>query len=173
MPGGITCASCGKRYRARPELAGKKVRCKCGATIAVPAGSPADSPDPYALDDGPETSGPAASAGAAAAQAAGRCPSCEKPVSAGAAICVGCGYNFETGQALTTATGGRAVKQAGAGPRRAGILDFRTRRECAGLPAPPHRALRASVPPFGRLRRGPIPCARNEPTRIAHYPRPP
>ena len=33
---GFSCASCGKQYRWKPELAGKTVRCKCGSPVSVP-----------------------------------------------------------------------------------------------------------------------------------------
>ena len=39
MPLSVTC-SCGKRFRVRDELAGKKVKCpECGESISVPRGA--------------------------------------------------------------------------------------------------------------------------------------
>ena len=35
------CTSCGKEFRWKPELAGKKAKCKCGSVISVPAKPPA------------------------------------------------------------------------------------------------------------------------------------
>src|SRR5688500_16493277 len=32
----ITCAACGAKYKWKPELVGKTVKCKCGEMIAVP-----------------------------------------------------------------------------------------------------------------------------------------
>src|SRR5579871_4450451 len=32
----VSCASCGKQYKVGSENTGKKVRCKCGASIRVP-----------------------------------------------------------------------------------------------------------------------------------------
>src|SRR5689334_273899 len=32
----FACAACGKQYAWKPELAGKKGKCKCGATMDVP-----------------------------------------------------------------------------------------------------------------------------------------
>lgn len=32
----FSCDSCGKRYKWKPEIAGRKVRCTCGATLQVP-----------------------------------------------------------------------------------------------------------------------------------------
>jgi len=39
MAGGATfsCDSCGKQYPWKPELAGKKAKCKCGALLNIPA----------------------------------------------------------------------------------------------------------------------------------------
>jgi hypothetical protein len=33
----ILCPSCGKQFRWKPELAGRRARCKCGGVIAIPA----------------------------------------------------------------------------------------------------------------------------------------
>ena len=43
-PGRIVCASCGRSGPYRPELAGKRLKCKCGGIIQVPAHSPPDHP---------------------------------------------------------------------------------------------------------------------------------
>jgi hypothetical protein len=45
----IRCAACGRTYAPKPELAGRRVKCKCGAAIQVPAAPPPPPPD----DDGP------------------------------------------------------------------------------------------------------------------------
>lgn len=50
----FSCGSCGKGFRWRPEIAGKKARCACGATVAVPAADPAatdESPIDFGGDD--------------------------------------------------------------------------------------------------------------------------
>jgi hypothetical protein len=36
----ITCASCGRHFKSKPELIGKKVRCLCGQTLEVPKPPP-------------------------------------------------------------------------------------------------------------------------------------
>src|SRR5690554_2781451 len=84
----FSCESCGKSYAWKPELAGKKAKCKCGAMITVPQRPPADESDAlYDLveDDPPARTQPVrpiAAAGAARASAAAqgasgqRCPSC-------------------------------------------------------------------------------------------------
>jgi hypothetical protein len=33
----VSCDACGKRYRYKPELAGKKVKCPCGGRVRFPA----------------------------------------------------------------------------------------------------------------------------------------
>jgi hypothetical protein len=35
----FTCSGCGKQYKWKPELAGKRVKCKCGTTVQVPVGA--------------------------------------------------------------------------------------------------------------------------------------
>src|SRR5437870_3232928 len=32
----VSCDSCGKQYRYKPELAGKKVKCPCGGRVRFP-----------------------------------------------------------------------------------------------------------------------------------------
>ena len=34
----VGCGDCGKKFNVKKEMAGKKVRCKCGSTIVVPGG---------------------------------------------------------------------------------------------------------------------------------------
>lgn len=41
----FACASCGKEFRWKPEIAGKRARCKCGVTVQVPATDPAAKAD--------------------------------------------------------------------------------------------------------------------------------
>src|SRR5689334_2128033 len=36
----FSCNSCGKKFAWKPEIAGKKAKCKCGAVITVPAKDP-------------------------------------------------------------------------------------------------------------------------------------
>src|SRR5436190_22858113 len=53
----IVCPSCGKRYSWKAELAGRKIKCKCGQVTTVPAGAP-EAPiaeDSYDLADEPAT----------------------------------------------------------------------------------------------------------------------
>jgi hypothetical protein len=48
----FSCPSCAKEYRWKPELAGKKGKCKCGGVLAIPASPPrAAEAEPDAFDD--------------------------------------------------------------------------------------------------------------------------
>ena len=36
----FACAACGARYPWKPQFAGKKVKCKCGMSVPIPAENP-------------------------------------------------------------------------------------------------------------------------------------
>src|SRR5690348_10911130 len=60
MAGTVACASCGKEYRWKPELAGKRAKCKCGGVVTFPkadpvaAAAPPPPPPPPPVPDVPE-----------------------------------------------------------------------------------------------------------------------
>ena len=89
----VACPSCGTNYRWKPELGGKKVRCKCGNPFEIPAFPPV----------GAAGAGPIELAVGAAPPA--RCPSCGGEIKPTAVICLNCGFNLKTGQALNTQMG--------------------------------------------------------------------
>jgi hypothetical protein len=89
----VSCPSCGANYRWKPELGGKKVRCKCGNPLEIPASPPG------------ATVGEGAIATVREAAPSARCPSCGGDVKPTAVICLNCGYNLKTGQAVKTLTG--------------------------------------------------------------------
>ncbi|MEO0964328.1 MAG: ABC transporter permease [Planctomycetota bacterium] len=119
----FSCPTCGKRYRWKPAMAGKKVACKqCGEKLRVPAepggvtevvggvssvvapvqaSAPADSAAGYELSDEsiaeptPRVSAPD-----------GKCPSCNQRMKPGAVLCMNCGFHLETGTRLNTSVGG-------------------------------------------------------------------
>ena len=96
MAGGATfsCDACGKQYPWKPELAGKKAKCKCGAVLNVPA-------QPQAARAAVRT--PVAVAAAPVESAEGyRCPECKNELTPGTAICVNCGFDLRTGQHVNT-----------------------------------------------------------------------
>jgi hypothetical protein len=47
------CGECGREFTWKPEIAGRKARCKCGATLTVPKTRPgvADEDEPQPLED--------------------------------------------------------------------------------------------------------------------------
>ncbi len=103
----FACPYCDRLFRFKPELEGKRIRCKCGEKFAVEAPSD-EEPDPYSLDAGPDEAddGPDLMAllgrdddAPAPVAAAGRsCPSCGSVVSDKAAICIHCGSDLKSGK---------------------------------------------------------------------------
>jgi DNA-directed RNA polymerase subunit RPC12/RpoP len=105
------CTACGKEYRWKPELAGRKAKCGCGASIVVPAERPATGGGaPAAKPAGPPAAAPAptrvfaptAETIAAPAESSGaKCPACSAALAPNAVLCVNCGYNLKTGKTLS------------------------------------------------------------------------
>lgn len=99
----FSCPACGKRYRWKPEMAGRSAKCACGGKLVVPAQQPATE-NPVAIATKPELSAmkpaPANASPPPAASATTKCPSCGANFPAGAVLCVNCGYNTRTGKTL-------------------------------------------------------------------------
>ena len=89
----IACPQCGKQYRWSEQYAGRKVRCKCGHTMRMPAEAPTAAESAAGMYDLADSS-------AAAGDAAGTCPSCSAQMPADAVICIECGYNVQTGKRM-------------------------------------------------------------------------
>src|SRR3954471_20954528 len=132
----FNCSTCGKEYRWKPELAGKKAKCKCGNVVAIPAKAPAAAapvaarpaarPAPKPAEQGAGLDGLYALAQAEkkatvrTAQvddAAGgyRCPSCSSNMPAGALVCPSCNLDIRTGMRTPVAAGAGAGVLAAAG----------------------------------------------------------
>jgi phage FluMu protein Com len=108
----VQCGSCRKRFAAKEELAGRKVKCpQCGGVLTIPKPRPGpeaarqatEPPDDYAVASPPagETgSSPAGTAGGTgrAPDSGPKCPSCGASTKPGAVICVECGYDRRTGK---------------------------------------------------------------------------
>jgi hypothetical protein len=105
----FACASCGKEYRWKPELAGKQAKCKCGATITVPRNPPpppvprqaeVDLDGLYALAAEEKKAGArlASDPEAATTQQGYRCPSCGTELPVGATVCPNCSMDMKTGR---------------------------------------------------------------------------
>jgi hypothetical protein len=127
MAQSISCPKCKRVYAVKPELAGKKAKCKCGEKIEFPA---MEAPkveelgELDLLDEKPKAKGkPPAQAGfepleqasdyatapepkqarpAPAAGGGSTCRNCKATLVPGAVICTNCGFNQRTGQAMRT-----------------------------------------------------------------------
>lgn len=116
----FVCSSCGKDYRWKPELAGKKAKCKCGNVITVPAKPPApaaarplaepkeqdaDLDGLYALAQEEKKAVRSAGVVDQGAAAGYRCPSCSASMPPGAMICPNCQLDMRTGVRQPVAAG--------------------------------------------------------------------
>lgn len=97
--GKFSCGKCGKRYKWKPEIAGKKVKCKCGNIMAAPAEEPI-APEPevdleglYALAAEEKK----ANKRQREEPVGFRCPGCHSDLAIGAVLCTSCGFNLKTG----------------------------------------------------------------------------
>ena len=113
----FNCSTCGKEYRWKPELAGKKAKCKCGNVITVPAKPPAAAkPKPRPAEDDldglyalAQEEQKATSRSAVDENAGGyRCPSCSAGMPAGAVICPNCQLDMRTGMRMPAMAGAGA-----------------------------------------------------------------
>jgi predicted RNA-binding Zn-ribbon protein involved in translation (DUF1610 family) len=106
------CPACGRQFSWRPEIAGKRAKCKCGAAVPVPAESPAAAAPKQAPEvdhDDPFAALAALSEpGAESSEDNGgyRCPSCRQSMEPGSVMCVHCGFNTRTGKRMNTKVGG-------------------------------------------------------------------
>ena len=115
----FNCPNCQKEYNWKPEIAGKKAKCKCGTVIEIPATPPPpplpppnvdpfDNPD-YMYDFAEE---PPKAAGTGKAGIAPppipeqpelqTCPNCGGNISLGGVVCLACGFNTKTGRKSKT-----------------------------------------------------------------------
>ena len=100
----FSCDSCNKTYTWKPELAGKRAKCKCGQPLRIPetdpAGGVSDNFDDLAALA--ERAPAGEQTYAAAPASGGACPSCGSGVDPSAVLCVNCGHNLKTGKKLKT-----------------------------------------------------------------------
>ena len=120
----FACDECGHSYDLRPKLLGKKVRCKCGHVMKVPAQMPsrrAASPVAEAAPPPPPVEDEVGDYGLAddddivaepsqpKQRACGNCGSAVEPE---AVICVACGTDFRTGKPVAPASDKPAAASA-------------------------------------------------------------
>ena len=114
----ISCPFCNRQYNWKPELAGRRVKCKCGNVIAVPDAAPSEesADDIYGVGevDLSDLPPPPVASGY-------RCPSCRNPMEPGTRQCPNCGFDVKSGQkgAVASKTAGAAAAAAAA-PRAIG-----------------------------------------------------
>ena len=129
-PAKFSCDSCGRSYSWKTELAGRKVKCKCGHVLEVPAEPPQAEGDLYAMADDPAPAARKAPAAPAApappvSSTGYRCPNCLKDLIPGTHLCKECGFNLRTGTveraakanagaATAMVSGRKAIKGKGA-----------------------------------------------------------
>jgi len=105
MPIELSCPACSQKYRLKDSLAGKKAKCaKCGERIHIPTPAPLGEephPDLSGLFDDtfPGTEQTLLPESATDSSA---CPECGMTREQGAVVCITCGYNYRSGEKLTT-----------------------------------------------------------------------
>jgi hypothetical protein len=136
----FTCPACGREFRWKPQLAGKKAKCKCGAAVTVPATAPgapdvddevidfSDLPEP--VEARPYNSSAAPPLPPLPPQPIA-CPVCNMPAPPTAVLCTACGYNFRTGVRLPGAGRGAALAYAGRNTGSAGGISSDTYAQAA------------------------------------------
>lgn len=120
---------CGKAFSAKPELAGKKVKCPgCGEPIVIKAKSKSASAKAKSKSASAEKQGPSDAigdlfdeVGFAVEKGGGqgkKCPECKSPMKEEAILCIECGYNENLGKKMETYRPVTAADRA----RRADVL---------------------------------------------------
>ncbi len=100
----IQCGQCGKQYKVKPELAGKKVKCQaCGEKILVPAGSDTPSEAPAKKASPEKAKAPAAKAAPAAKPAPAKKPAAAQAAAAPALLDTGPLQHSILDEAMSTA----------------------------------------------------------------------
>lgn len=122
----FACDGCGKSYSWKPELAGRRVKCKCSQVMTVPASDPSQSEpapdgfdDLYALAEG--TTVETAAVTPSAFSRGTTCPNCGATMESGAVLCVSCGHNTKTGKKMKTQSA-RGGGGSGGAPVLAGAV---------------------------------------------------
>jgi hypothetical protein len=103
----ISCSMCNRQYNWKPELAGRRVKCKCGNVIAVPEAPVEEVP---AEDDTYDVSGVDLSDLPPPPVESGyRCPSCREPMEPGTPQCPSCGFSLKPAKRTSGASAAAAA----------------------------------------------------------------
>ncbi len=158
--GRFSCTKCAKSYKWKPELSGKKVKCKCGNVMGVPQAEPVVS---EADDDLEGLYALAADERQSAARqreepVGFRCPACNGDLAIGAVVCTGCGFNIKTGSRVTRskpAASPRSAAPHSAAPRSAApTLAYAGGGGSLVVPSRVAAGVPSAMAGFGRAKRG-------------------
>ena len=134
----FACPSCRKEFTWKPEIAGKKAKCKCGTVIDIPAAPPPpplpppdvdpfDNPD-YMYDFAEEPKGTAGGAVGAPPPPPPpelqTCPNCGGNVPPGGVVCLACGFNVQTGKKNKTKVVGGGKGKGAEASSGGGSMNF-------------------------------------------------
>ncbi|HVT87973.1 MAG TPA: hypothetical protein VHD56_03900 [Tepidisphaeraceae bacterium] len=101
----FTCSGCGRTYRWKLELAGKKVKCGCGHVMIAPEPT-AETVDLPEEEDGLYDLAPDAESKPKARhklpESGSDCPACGQALVQGAILCVQCGYDLQSGKTINS-----------------------------------------------------------------------
>ncbi len=104
----FSCPQCTRRFRWKEEIAGRKTRCKqCQTVIKIPDAPEAPEADPvddYGLVAGENApDGPAGDAEKyEPIDHDGHCPQCNSDIAISAVLCLNCGFDLRSGEAIQT-----------------------------------------------------------------------
>jgi hypothetical protein len=114
----ITCPGCARSYKWKPELAGRKAKCKCGQSVRFPEENPAagaslevpvvepageyDMTEPVQRHAAPVEQAPP--------EPTARCRGCQAPMPEGGVLCTSCGMNQQTGKTISTKVKGPGME---------------------------------------------------------------
>jgi RNA polymerase subunit RPABC4/transcription elongation factor Spt4 len=126
--GQIACAGCSRSYKWKPELAGKKGKCKCGEFLNFPVDDPsrqggvAEAAGEYDLNEPVAAPKPKVAAATKVVAGSTACKGCTVMIPPGAVICTRCGMNQTTGKKISTMVKGASPETGDVVKKTAGIM---------------------------------------------------
>jgi len=142
--GKFSCGKCGKSYKWKPEIAGKKVKCKCGQIMAAPAEEPIAAEPEIDLDGLYELAAEEKKATKRQREepVGFRCPACTSELQIGAVMCTACGFNLKTGSRGAPKASDATTVRAAVAPAAASggvpspMIGYGTKNTGAGMMLP-------------------------------------